>query len=103
VANIVRPPAAWRRLGVGKSKFYGDFVRPGLLQPVKLGKRATGFFDDELDALIETLRRKRDAKSVEARRLDVSRPGIKPAYETVVAPEGERTPLYAMTRSARRK
>jgi hypothetical protein len=28
---------------------------------VKLGKRATGFFDDEIDALIEEIRRERDS------------------------------------------
>jgi predicted DNA-binding transcriptional regulator AlpA len=28
---------------------------------VKLGKRASGFFDDEIDALIEEIRRERDA------------------------------------------
>jgi hypothetical protein len=28
---------------------------------VKIGPRASGFFDDELDALIEELRRERDA------------------------------------------
>ena len=61
VANIVRPSAAWRRLGIGRSKFYVDFVRAGRLRPVKLGKRASGFFDDEIDALVEEIRRERDA------------------------------------------
>jgi hypothetical protein len=28
---------------------------------VKLGKRASGFFDDEIDALVEEIRRERDA------------------------------------------
>jgi predicted DNA-binding transcriptional regulator AlpA len=62
LTNIIRAPAAWRRLGVGKSKFYEDFVRTGLLRSVKLGRRATGFFDDEIDALIEKIRRERDTK-----------------------------------------
>jgi predicted DNA-binding transcriptional regulator AlpA len=63
LANIIRPPAAWRRLGVGRSKFYSDFVRKGRLRSVKLGPRAVGFFDDELDALIEELRRERDTST----------------------------------------
>jgi predicted DNA-binding transcriptional regulator AlpA len=65
VTNIIRPPAAWRRLGVGKSKFYEDYVRTGLLRSVKLGRRATGFFDDEIDALIEKMRRERDTKAAQ--------------------------------------
>jgi predicted DNA-binding transcriptional regulator AlpA len=69
VTNIIRPPAAWGRLGVGKSKFYEDYVRTGLLRSVKLGRRATGFFDDEIDALIEKMRRERDTQIVrQARR-----------------------------------
>jgi hypothetical protein len=30
---------------------------------VKIGPRASGFFDDEIDALIEEMRRERDAKA----------------------------------------
>jgi hypothetical protein len=61
LVSIVRFPVAWRRLGVGRSKFYADFIRTGRLRPVKLGPKSCGIFDDELDALIEELRRERDA------------------------------------------
>jgi hypothetical protein len=75
VANILRPQAARRKLGVGKTKFR-DFVLydesdpyvPGTDKQVRrvrfilLGERAVGFFEDELDVLIEDLRRWRDAK-----------------------------------------
>ena len=63
------------RLGVAKTKFFEDFVfhpdrpdegeyLPGTnvprLKPVSLGEKAIGFFDDEVDQLIEALRRERD-------------------------------------------
>jgi predicted DNA-binding transcriptional regulator AlpA len=62
LANIIRPQAAWKRIGVGRSKFYADYVKTGRLKLVKLGKRARGAIDDEVDALIEELRRERDAE-----------------------------------------
>lgn len=63
------------RIGVGTTKFYEDFVDKGgsdpfvpgtgntvvRLRPVSLGKRAIGFFSDEVDDLIEGLRAFRDA------------------------------------------
>ena len=63
------------RLGVGKTKFNEDYVYhpdrpdegecvPGTdvprLKPVPLGEKAIGFFDDEIDALVEGLRAERD-------------------------------------------
>jgi hypothetical protein len=63
------------RLGVGKTKFNEDYVYhpdrpdegecvPGTdvprLKSVPLGEKAIGFFDDEIDALVEALRRERD-------------------------------------------
>jgi hypothetical protein len=64
------------RLGIGRSKFYQDYVYdpkiggeqfiPGTTVPrlklVNLGERAHAAFDDEIDALIEALRAERDAK-----------------------------------------
>jgi hypothetical protein len=61
MANIIRPRAAWTRLGIGRSKFYTDFVGTGRIKLVKLGARARGVLDDEVDALVEEIRRERDA------------------------------------------
>jgi hypothetical protein len=76
VPNILRKRAAAQKVGVGLTKFDGDFVHkddndpfvPGTndkvrrVRPVALGGRAVGFFDDELDVLIEGLRQGRDSK-----------------------------------------
>jgi hypothetical protein len=59
------------RLGVGKTKFHEDFIDTGgdpyvpgtkvrRLKPVRIGLRAMAFIDDEIDELIEGLRRERD-------------------------------------------
>jgi hypothetical protein len=58
--NILRPKAAWQKLGVGRTTFYEEFVAKGRVRLVPLGERARGVIDDELDALIEDLRAKRD-------------------------------------------
>jgi hypothetical protein len=71
--QIVRKPAARALLGVGNTVFHEDYVYAGSdefvpgtdvprLKPVPLGtRRAVGYFTDEIDALIEGLRRWRDA------------------------------------------
>ena len=70
--RIVRPREAWQTLGVGRTSFLNSYVYregagatvPGTnvprLRPVPLGPRAVGFFNDELQNLIEALRRFRD-------------------------------------------
>jgi hypothetical protein len=69
---IVRQPVACERLGVGNTVFHLKFVHNGRddfvpgtnvarLKPVPLGLRSVGYFSDEIDALIEGLRRWRDA------------------------------------------
>jgi hypothetical protein len=66
---IVRQPVACERLGVGNTVFHAKFVGEGFvpgtdvprLKPVPLGLRSVGYFSDEIDALIEGLRRHRDA------------------------------------------
>src|SRR5215831_4625539 len=75
MAKIVRSHAAYGKLAVGKTTFEENYVDKGgenslipgtdipRLRPVRLGPRAIGFFDDELDNLIEALRRMRDATS----------------------------------------
>ena len=70
--SIVRKPDARKMLGVGSTVFHEDYVYNGAdefvpgtnvprLKPVMLGeRRAVGYFTDEIDALIEGLRRWRD-------------------------------------------
>jgi len=70
--RILRPREAWQTLGVGRTNFTDNYVyREGActtvsgtnvrrLRPVPLGPRAVGFFNDELQNLIEALRRFRD-------------------------------------------
>jgi hypothetical protein len=76
--SISRPKATWTRLGVGKT--FGetnlelhDTADPWVpntndtvprLRPLKLGERVKAFFDDEIDGLIEALRRFRDQQPV---------------------------------------
>jgi hypothetical protein len=78
MSAILRPKPAAAKLGVGVTKFDEDYVDQGgndpddpfvpgtgnkvkRLRPVPLGKRAVGFFSDEVDKLIEALRKLRDA------------------------------------------
>jgi predicted DNA-binding transcriptional regulator AlpA len=59
--RIIRPKEAQRRLGVGHSKFYEDFVNTGRLRRVRLGPKSVGVIEDELDAFIDQLIDARDA------------------------------------------
>jgi hypothetical protein len=77
--RILRPAQLHRTkkgeglLGIGHSKFCEDYILhdenkpfiPGTkirrLKPMKLGDRAVGFFEDEVLALIEGLRKHRDS------------------------------------------
>jgi hypothetical protein len=79
VANIQRLEVTAARLGIGLSKFRDEFVDwdngdaaiPGTdirrLRPVRLGAKSIGFLSDEIDALIESLRRHRDSAPPTAR------------------------------------
>jgi predicted DNA-binding transcriptional regulator AlpA len=59
--QILRPEQAWKRLGVKRSTFYREFVATGRLRLVKLGERARGVLEHELDHLIDELAAERDA------------------------------------------
>jgi hypothetical protein len=48
------------RLGIRKTTLYESFIKTGRLRFVKIGARAVGVIEDELDVLIEELRRERD-------------------------------------------
>jgi hypothetical protein len=60
--RLVRPKEAQKRLGVGRTKFYQDFVGTGRLRLVGLGPRSKAAVEDELDDLIEELIAERDEK-----------------------------------------
>ena len=60
--RLVRPKEAQKRLGVGHTKFYKDFVNTGRLWLVELGPRSKAAVEDELDALIDEIVNARDLK-----------------------------------------
>ena len=60
--RLVRPKEAQKRLGVGHTKFYKDFVNTGRLRLVELGPRSKAAVEDELDALIDEIVNARDLK-----------------------------------------
>ena len=60
--RLLRLKEAQKRLGVGRTKFYEDFVNTGLLRLVELGPRAKAAVEDEIDDLIEELIAERDEK-----------------------------------------
>jgi predicted DNA-binding transcriptional regulator AlpA len=60
--RILRKREVLERLGIRKTSFYESFIKTGRLRFVKIGARAVGIIEDELDALIEELRRERDRR-----------------------------------------
>ena len=60
--RILRKHEVLERLGIRKTTLYENFIITGRLRFVKIGARAVGVIEDELDALIEELRRERDRR-----------------------------------------
>jgi excisionase family DNA binding protein len=60
--RIIRKNEVLNRLGIRKTTLYETFIKTGRLRFVKVGARAVGIIEDELDALIEELRRERDRR-----------------------------------------
>ena len=60
--RILRKNEVLERLGIRKTSLYDSFIKTGRLRFVKIGARAVGIIEDELDALIEELRRERDRR-----------------------------------------
>ena len=58
--QILRKRDVLERLGIRETTLYESFIKTGKLRFVKIGARAVGVIEDELDALIEELRRERD-------------------------------------------
>jgi predicted DNA-binding transcriptional regulator AlpA len=60
--RVLRKREVLERLGIRKTTLYESFIKTGKLRLVKIGPRAVGVIEDELDALIEELRRERDRR-----------------------------------------
>jgi predicted DNA-binding transcriptional regulator AlpA len=60
--RVLRKREVLERLGIRKTTLHESFIKTGRLRFVKIGARAVGVIEDELDALIEELRRERDRK-----------------------------------------
>jgi predicted DNA-binding transcriptional regulator AlpA len=58
--RILRKREVLERLGIRKTSLYQNFIKTGRLRFVKIGARAVGVIEDEVDALIEELRHERD-------------------------------------------
>ncbi len=58
--RILRPKVAQRRLGIGHTNFWENFVKTGRVRLVRLGPRSVGVIEHELDALIDEMVRERD-------------------------------------------
>jgi prophage regulatory protein len=59
--RILRLPEVERRTGLHKSKLYDAVVQGVFPKPLALGKRASGWVEDEIDAWIEQRIAERDA------------------------------------------
>jgi predicted DNA-binding transcriptional regulator AlpA len=51
--RVLRKREVLERLGIRKTTLYESFIKTGKLRLVKIGARAVGVIEDELDALIE--------------------------------------------------
>jgi predicted DNA-binding transcriptional regulator AlpA len=58
--RVLRRREVLERLGIRKTTLYESFIKTGRLRFVKISARAVGIIEDELDVLIEELRRERD-------------------------------------------
>ena len=77
--RVLRKREVRERLGIRKTTLYESFIKTGRLRFVKIGARAVGVIEDELDALIEERRRERDRKPrVVCERPDVNADGVRP-------------------------
>ncbi|RTL22775.1 MAG: AlpA family phage regulatory protein [Burkholderiales bacterium] len=53
MATILRLPEVQAKTGKGRSATYADIDRGVMVKPIKLGERAVGFPDYEVDAIIK--------------------------------------------------
>lgn len=65
--KIIRPGSAMGRLGIRKSAFY-NWVQKGLLPPpFKLGKRAAGWLEEEIEEIVALMVAGRTEEEIRAR------------------------------------
>src|SRR3954453_18982518 len=67
---LLRKREVLERLGSRKTTLYESFIKTGRLRFVKIGARAVGVIEDELDVLIEELRRERDRSVLKVPQVD---------------------------------
>ena len=60
--RILRKNEVLECLGIRKTSLYDSFIKTGRLRFVKIGARPVAIIEDDLDALIEELRRERDRR-----------------------------------------
>lgn len=60
--RILREPEVLNRLGIGRTKFDADYIKTGRARWVRLGLRAKGMPEHEVEALIDEAIAERDAK-----------------------------------------
>jgi predicted DNA-binding transcriptional regulator AlpA len=53
--KVLRIPEIRRRLNVGNTTLYEEYINTGRLRMVRLGPRAVGATEDDVDALIDAL------------------------------------------------
>jgi prophage regulatory protein len=59
--RILRLPEVKARTGIGRSTIYDAMARGEFPQPMKLGLRAVGWAESEIDAWLEARKARRDA------------------------------------------
>ena len=62
VKNILREPAVRKAMGFSHFKLWDDIKRGEFPAPVRIGKRAVGWFEDEISEHQERLRAERDKR-----------------------------------------
>jgi len=59
--RILREPEVLDRMGIGKTKFYDDYIKTGKARWIRLGARAKGLPEHEVERLIDEMIAERDA------------------------------------------
>jgi prophage regulatory protein len=61
--RVLRLPATIAKCGIGRDSIYRGAREGWFPRPVKLSERASGWFEDELDAFLAKRAAERDAQS----------------------------------------
>jgi prophage regulatory protein len=63
IRRVLRLPATIAKVALGRDSIYRGAREGWFPRPVKLSERASGWFEDELDAFLEKRAAERDAQS----------------------------------------